>query len=169
MVTFDLFRVQDGRIVEHWDVMQPEQAQTVSGRSQTDGPTEPGDRAHTAPSRKLVQGFFDDVIYGHRMDKLADYISPTSYHQHNPGVGDGLDGFGKAMADLQKAGLSMEYKKTYRMAAEGDLVFTHSEGIFAGKHVAFADLFRVEGGKIVEHWDAIQEVPSETASGLPLF
>ncbi|WP_189006843.1 nuclear transport factor 2 family protein [Deinococcus roseus] len=39
-------------------------------------------------------------------------------------------------------------------------MFSHSEGTFAGKHVAFADLFRIENGKIVEHWDAIQEVPT---------
>ncbi len=110
-----------------------------------------------------------EVLYGHQMDKLTTYISTDSYHQHNPGVGDGLAGFGEAMADLAKAGLSMVYAKTYRYVAEGDLVFTHSEGTFAGRHVVFADLFRVENGKIVEHWDVIQDVPATTASGLSMF
>lgn len=64
---------------------------------------------------------------------------------------------------MAKLGLTMEYKQTYRYIAEGNFVFTHSEGTFAGKHVAFADLFRIADGKIVEHWDAIQEIPTGEA------
>jgi predicted SnoaL-like aldol condensation-catalyzing enzyme len=169
MIAFDIFRTQDGKIVEHWDAMQAEEEKTVSGRTQLDGPTEARDLDQTAANKALIQAFFADVLYGHKMDKLTTYISTETYHQHNPGVGDGLAGFGKAMADLAKAGLSMVYAKTYRYVAEGDLVFTHSEGTFAGRHVAFADLFRVEGGKIVEHWDVIQDVPEKTVSGLPMF
>ncbi|GGJ52666.1 hypothetical protein GCM10008938_43280 [Deinococcus roseus] len=54
----------------------------------------------------------------------------------------------------------MGIPEAYLIIAEGNFVFSHSEGTFAGKHVAFADLFRIENGKIVEHWDAIQEVPT---------
>lgn len=169
VVAFDIFRVEGGKIAEHWDVLQPVAAQTASGRSQTDGPTEIVDRTKTTENKRLIQRFFDDVLYGHQMDKIPQYISTETYHQHNPGVADGIDGFGKAMAELQKAGLTMEYKKTYRIVAEGNLVFTHSEGIFAGRHVAFADLFRIDDGKIVEHWDVIQDVPETTASGLGMF
>ncbi|MCE9574589.1 MAG: nuclear transport factor 2 family protein [Deltaproteobacteria bacterium] len=158
LIGFEIFRVAGGKLVEHWDVQQPEQLETVSGHSQIDGPTEIVDRDKTAANKQLVMRFFDDVLYHHKMDRLTAYISPTSYIQHNPGVGDGLAGFGKAMADLAKAGLTMEYQKTYRYIAEGNFVFTHSEGIFAGKHVAFADLFRIEDGLIVEHWDCIREV-----------
>src|SRR5271157_4573370 len=150
--------MRDGKAVEHWDVQQPEAPATVSGRSQIDGPTQVTDIAKTAANKKLLQDFYADVLYNHKMDKLPEYISTTTYYQHNPGVGDGLDGFGKAMAELAKQSLTMEYKKTYRVIAEGNFVFAHSEGIFAGKHVAFADLFRIEDGKIVEHWDAIAEV-----------
>jgi predicted SnoaL-like aldol condensation-catalyzing enzyme len=169
IVAFDIFRLEDQKIVEHWDVLQPEVKRTVSGRSQIDGPTDIVDLDKTAENKQLIQGFLDDVVFGHQMDKLATYISRDTYHQHNPGVGDGLDGFVAAMTELAKAGLSMEYKKTYRIVAEGNFVFVHSEGIFAGKHVAFADLMRIEGGKIVEHWDVIQEVPDKTVSGLPMF
>jgi predicted SnoaL-like aldol condensation-catalyzing enzyme len=158
VVVFDIFLVRDGKITEHWDVMQPLVAETVSGRSQTDGPTEVTDRALTSANKAVVQGLLDDVLYAHRVEKLTTYISETSYAQHNPGVGDNLSGFGAAMAELAKVGLKMAYQKTYRVVAEGNFVFTHSEGEFAGRHVAFADLFRVEGGKIVEHWDCIQDV-----------
>lgn len=164
IIGFEIFRVANGKLAEHWDVQQPEEEKTVSGRTQIDGPTEIQDLDKTEANRKLIQDFFADVLYAHKMDKLTAYISTTTYEQHNPHVGDGLDGFGKAMAEMAKAGQTMEYKKTYRYIAEGNFVFTHSEGIFAGKHVAFADLFRVEGGKIVEHWDAIHEVAAEGES-----
>jgi len=122
------------------------------------------DLGMTAANKAVVEGVFADVLYGHQMDKLATYINPASYHQHNPGVGDGLDGFGKAMADLAAAGLTMQYKKTYRTIAHGNFVFTHSEGTFAGRHVAFADLFRLQDAQIVEHWDTIQDVPDTAAN-----
>lgn len=163
IIGYEIFRVADDKLVEHWDVQQPEAEHTVSGHSQLDGPTEVEDLDRTAANRDLVKQFFADVLYGHQLAKLPSYISTAQYVQHNPGVGDGLDGFQKAMAELARAGQTMEYQKTYRYIAEGNFVFTHSEGMFAGKHVAFADLFRISDGKIVEHWDAIQEVPAGQA------
>jgi predicted SnoaL-like aldol condensation-catalyzing enzyme len=159
MVVFDIFLVRDGRIREHWDVMQPVADKTVSGLSQTDGETEVADRDKTAENKALVEGFFDEVLYGGKGDRITRFINPKKYLQHNPGVGNGLEGFGQAMAELAKAGLKMAYQKTYRVIADGNFVFTHSEGEFAGRHVAFADLFRLEHGLIVEHWDCIQDVP----------
>lgn len=165
MIVFDVFLLRGGKMVEHWDIMQAEEEKTLSGRTQVDGPAEAVDLEKTADNKKLVRDFYDDVIYGHKMDKLTDYISTEMYHQHNPGVGDGLAGFGEAMKKMAEAGLTMEFKKTYRFIAEGNFVFAHSEGEFAGRHVAFADLFRVENGKIVEHWDVIQDVvPAEKSA-----
>ena len=153
---FDIFRFEDGLIVEHWDNMQETVTQTKSGHSMIDGPTQAGDLDKTEANKKLVKGLIDDVFYGHRMDKLTDYISAEIYIQHNPGVGDGLKGFGEAMAELAQAGMSMEFKKTHLILGEGDFVLVQSEGIFAGKEVAFYDLMRVENGKITEHWDVIE-------------
>ncbi|MEZ4294840.1 MAG: nuclear transport factor 2 family protein [Polyangiaceae bacterium] len=169
MVAFDIFRVEGGKIAEHWDVMQPVAEKTVSGRSQTDGPTEVEAPERTEESRSLVKGFVDEILFAGRSEKITQFVSTERYDQHNPNVGDGLAGLGKALEEMAKAGLPMKYEKTHRILAEGNFVLTHSEGNFGGKHVAFADLFRVEGGKIVEHWDAIQEVPEKTASGLGMF
>ncbi len=169
MVVFDIFRLQAGKMVEHWDVILPQAEKTVSGRTQLDGPTQIADTDQTAANKQKIQEFFDVILYGGQMDKITTYISPVTYHQHNPGVGDGLDGFGKAMADLAQAGLHMIYQKTHRLIAEGNFVFTHSEGEFAGKRVAFADLFRLDNGLIVEHWDVVQEIPVDAKNANGMF
>ena len=59
--------------------------------------------------------------------------------------------------------------KTHRIIAEGNFVVFHSEGEWGGKPQSFFDLFRVEDGKIVEHWDVIQEIPSEMAHENGMF
>ena len=64
MVVFDIFLVRGGKIREHWDVMQPVMDKTMSGLSQTDGDTEVVETDKTAQNRALVQGFFDEVLYG---------------------------------------------------------------------------------------------------------
>jgi predicted SnoaL-like aldol condensation-catalyzing enzyme len=55
-----------------------------------------------------------------------------------------------------------KYTKVHKVLGEGNFVLTVSEGEWNGskKHV-FYDLFRMKGGKIVEHWDVIQEIPTE--------
>lgn len=166
---FDLFRVEGGQIAEHWDVLQPWRERTASGRSQVDGPTEVTDADRTEANRALVRGFLDRVLIGGEGAAVTDFVSTATYHQHNPDVGDGLAGFGAAMEAMAKAGVTMTYARNHRLVAEGNFVFALSEGEFGGKHVAFGDLFRVQDGKIVEHWDAIQEVPTTSRNGNGVF
>jgi predicted SnoaL-like aldol condensation-catalyzing enzyme len=168
-VSFDVFRVLGGRIVEHWDVMQGVEDKTVSGHTQTDGPTDVGPVDRADASRAVVQAFLDECVYGHRWDNVAQHISADSYVQHNPGVADGLAGFGAAMKQMAEQGVTMAFEKTYRVVADGEFVFVHSSGEYGGKKVAFADLMRVEGGKIVEHWDAIQPVGAPSPGGHDMF
>ncbi len=167
-IVFDIYLVRDGRLMEHWDVMQAEEVKTVSGHSMIDGPKDVVDRDRTAANKALVKEFVESVLQQGKGD-VTRYISTDIYVQHNPGIGDGLTGLGEALEAMAKAGLTMRYFRTNHVIAEGNLVFTHSEGEFAGKHVAFADLFRVEKGKIVEHWDAVQEVPSTSKNENGMF
>jgi predicted SnoaL-like aldol condensation-catalyzing enzyme len=54
-----------------------------------------------------------------------------------------------------------KYNKIHKVLGEGNFVLTVSEGEFMGKKQVFYDLFSVEKDKIVEHWDVIQEIPTE--------
>ena len=54
--------------------------------------------------------------------------------------------------------MPMKYEKNHILLGEGSFVLSVSEGLFMNKHVSFYDLFRIEDGKIVEHWDTIEEI-----------
>ena len=168
-VTMDIFRFKNGKIVEHWDIMQENVEKTASGRTMTDGEVDIAEMEKTEANKKTVQAFLDDCIYGHNWQNIANYVSAEKYYQHNPNVADGLQGFSDAMKHMQEQGMTMKYEKTYRVIAEGNFVFVHSKGEFAGKQVAFADIMRLENGKVVEHWDAIQEIPTESKNGHDMF
>lgn len=163
LVAFDVFRVEDGKVAEHWDNLQAPIKETVSGRSMVDGPTDVIDIDKTAANKALVEGFVHDILQGANPEKITEYISTETYYQHNPLVGDGLDGLGAALAAMAEAGQAMTYAKTPLVVAEGNFVFTASEGKLGDTPTAFFDLFRVENGKIVEHWDTISEIPTEMA------
>ncbi|MGC4116708.1 MAG: nuclear transport factor 2 family protein [Myxococcales bacterium] len=159
-VGFDVFRFEDGRIVEHWDNLQqkPEKP-NPSGRTMIDGPTEPADLAKTQANKALVRSFLEDVLVGGQADKLPTYLDGERYRQHNPGIADGLSGLGAALEQMAKAGLTMRYSKVHKVLGEGSFVLAMSEGTFAGAPTSFYDLFRVEGGRVVEHWDTLEAIP----------
>ena len=159
---FDVFRFEDGLIVEHWDNLLEVQKPNPSGRTQFDGATGITDLDKTEANKKIVKNFIEKVLLGHEMDKLTTYINPTKYIQHNPAVADGLDGFGAAMKYFAENGLVMEYTKLHKVLGQGNFVLTMSEGKFGkGDDTSFYDLFRLEDGKIVEHWDVIQSIPAK--------
>ncbi|WP_370942098.1 nuclear transport factor 2 family protein [Amycolatopsis sp. cg5] len=168
LVAFDLFRVENGKLAEHWDALTPVVTETASGRSQTDGAAEPGAAELTEQSRKVVTEFAERILKEADYSVLTDYISTETYLQHNPEAADGLDGFGAAAAKWAGQGKNLVYRTVHRVVAEGDLVLLQSEGEF-GEPVAYWDLFRVDGGKIVEHWDVIAPIPAELPHGNGLF
>ncbi|MEO0473444.1 MAG: nuclear transport factor 2 family protein [Bacteroidota bacterium] len=160
-IGLDVFRFENGLIVEHWDNLIDVQPANPSGHTQTDGSTELTDLDKTAANKALVQGFVENILLKGETN-FTDYVSPTQYIQHNPAVADGLDGLGNALKYFAENGLVMEYDKVHKVLGEGNFVLTMSEGKFGkGDHTAFYDLFRLEDGKIVEHWDVISTIPPE--------
>ena len=163
LVAFDVFRVEDGKLAEHWDNLAPLAEPNPSGRTQLDGPTEITDLDKTAENKALVTGFVETILMKGEVDRITDFISTEAYHQHNSGIADGLDGLGAALAVMAEQGLSMVYTDLHLALAEGNFVFTASEGRLGDAPTAFFDLFRVEDGKIVEHWDVVSDIPNEMA------
>jgi len=169
LAAFDVFRIEDGKVAEHWDNLSPVTPPNPSGRTQFDGPTEITDLDKTADNKALVADFINDVLHGEAPEKITEYISTETYYQHNSGVADGLAGLGAAIQAMVDSGTPMTYSDTHFIVAEGNFVFAASEGQFMGEHSAFYDLFRVDNSKIVEHWDVIQKIETESANDSDKF
>lgn len=162
-IGFDIFRFEDGRIVEHWDNLQEKPAAAnPGGHTMTDGPTAVLDPAKTETNKTLVRTFVDEILVNGRMEKLAGYFDGDRYIQHNPQIGDGLSGLGNALQAMARQGITMKYDRIHKVLGEGNFVLVVSEGSFAGRPTSFYDLFRVESGKIAEHWDTIKTIPPRT-------
>jgi predicted SnoaL-like aldol condensation-catalyzing enzyme len=148
--------------------MQPLVRATVSGRSQSDGPQQVTDLGATEANRALVTEFAEKVLKGADFSVVTNYVSITSYQQHDPEAADGRDGWGAAVATWAKAGKQLSYGTIHKIIAEGDFVLLQSEANFGGP-VSYYDLFRVQDGAIVEHWEVIAPVPEALPHGNGLF
>lgn len=164
LIAFDVFRVEDGKIVEHWDNLILQAAPNPSGHTQIDGATQITDLDKTEANKAKVADFITRSMIKHEDVNITTYISPVTYIQHNPMVGDGLEGFGAFMAEMAAQGISMEYHTLHHVIGEGNFVLTLSEGAFGGEPQAFYDLFRLKEGLIVEHWDVIAPMPGADAA-----
>ncbi|MET3127828.1 putative SnoaL-like aldol condensation-catalyzing enzyme [Arcicella rosea] len=161
-IGFDIFRFEDGKIVEHWDNLQETAKPNPSGHTMIDGTTEIKDLDKTEINKTLVKTFVEDILVNGKMEKLADYYDGDNYIQHNPQIPDKLSGLGITLSELAKQGIFLKYDKIHRVLGEGNFVLVVSEGHFGKSHNAFYDLFRVENGKIAEHWDVIEPmIPKE--------
>jgi len=163
-IGFDIFRFEDGKIVEHWDNLQEKPgAPNPSGHTMVDGATEVKYLDKTAANKILVRSFVEDILVNGKMDKLTGYFDGDNYTQHNPQIADQLSGLGKALEYLASIGVKMKYNKIHNVLGEGNFVLVVSEGSFGGKHTSFYDLFRVENGKIAEHWDVIETIAEKSS------
>ena len=162
MVSFDIIRLDDnGKVAEHWDTMTTLVKETASGRTQTDGPTTATDIDKTEENKALAKAMVEDILMGKNLNKITDYISSEQYHQHNPAIKDGLSGIVEAVEYLTSQNNMFQYTKIHKVLGEGNFVLTVSEGEWNGTTNVFYDLLRFENGKAVEHWDAIQPIPTE--------
>ncbi|KQP68419.1 hypothetical protein ASF52_17800 [Methylobacterium sp. Leaf112] len=161
-VGFDIYRFESGKIVEHWDNLQEVAGPNPSGHTMTDGQTAISDLDKTEANKALVKAYVDDILVNGRTEKFAGYFEGDSYIQHNPQIGDGLSELGKAFDSMAKNGLAIKYDTVHRVLGQGNFVLTMSEGTFAGRSTAFYDLFRVENGKIAEHWDVIEAIRAKS-------
>lgn len=159
---FEIFRFENGLAAEHWSSIADHPEKTVNGHSMLDGATEIADKDLTKENKEFATSFVQTVLIDGRFDKLSEFYHPEII-QHNPFIDNTVRGLLKGVEELQQKGVSIEIKKIVKVLGEGNFVLVCSEGKFAGKHTAFFDLFRLEEGIIVEHWDVLQEIPEKMA------
>ena len=169
VVIFDVYRIEDGKLAEHWDNIAPLRDEpNPSGRTQVDGETEIRDLDKTAENKALVTELIQGLFIDQEELNITDYISPVQYIQHNPDAGDGLEGLGALIQASIERGMPVRYDSIEIVVAEGNFVFVASAGARGDVPTAFFDLFRVEDGLIVEHWDVIAPIQTENvAPGYP--
>ena len=160
-IGFDIFRFEDGKIVEHWDNLQETATETANGHTMIDGATEIKDLDKTDVNKALIKKFVTDFLVDGDTSIIPDYIHPTDYVQHNPHIGDKIEGLQGALTYFAENNIGFKSDKIHKILGEGNFILVVSEGQMAGKHSSFYDLFRVENGKIAEHWDTIEEIPAK--------
>jgi predicted SnoaL-like aldol condensation-catalyzing enzyme len=116
-----------------------------------------------------VRAFYEAGLNQKDFAAASRYMGDR-YIQHNPNVPDGPEGFRAVVAYLrEKAPQShSEIKEAF---ADGDRVILHVHAVRApgDRGSAIVDIFRLERGKIVEHWDVVQEIPAEAANTNTMF
>jgi predicted SnoaL-like aldol condensation-catalyzing enzyme len=135
-IGFDIFRFENGKIVEHWDNLQETPANpNPSGHTMIDGATEIKDLDKKEANKTLVRNFVDDILVNGKMEKLAGYFDGDNYIQHNPNIPDQLSGLGATLEALGKQGVFLKYDKIHKVLGEGNFVLVVSEGHFGKDHI----------------------------------
>ena len=165
-VAFDVFRfdAESGLIEEHWDnLIFPTDplVDVVNENSQLDGNTMVEDEDLTEANKTVVANFISDVLVGGMWTTLGPlYFNESGeYIQHSPGVENGIEYFDDFGDNFQKYD-SLSPRFLY---GEGNFVLALSQGKDDSEfeNIAFYDLFRLEEGKIIEHWDIVQGILQE--------
>jgi predicted SnoaL-like aldol condensation-catalyzing enzyme len=119
---------------------------------------------------KVVTDFYNLAFQQRQPRQAALSYFGENYVQHNPLVADGaepfytfFEGFFTQFPDARST--------VHRVMADGDMVILHLnlQPTSDEPGSAVVDIFRVENGKIVEHWDVVQDVPAQTANGHTMF
>ena len=126
-------------------------------------------RADPETNKKIVLDFYEKGLNQKDLDAAAKHFGPK-YIQHNPGAPDGIEGF-KAFIAFRKEKFPNAKSEIKRAFAEGDYVVLHIHSVRepGERGSAVVDIFRLENGKIVEHWDVVQPIPEKAANGNGMF
>jgi predicted SnoaL-like aldol condensation-catalyzing enzyme len=157
-IGFEVFRFEDGQAVEHWDNIQRRKGPNRSERTMVDGPTKAMDHELTERNRAFVRSFVESVLINSEHDRLADYVDEKAFAEHNPRLSDDVSDLKTELGIAENGRNVINYQTVHRVLAEGNFVLCVSEGFVGEDHSAFYDLFRVEEGKLVEHWDTTEKI-----------
>jgi len=125
--------------------------------------------AQQEANRKAVLAFYDKGLNQKDADAALAYVG-NRYVQHNPGAADGPDGFRKFIAFLRDK-FPNSHSEIKRSFVDGDYVILHVHAVRepGTRGNAIIDIFKLEDGKIVEHWDVVQPIPENPANNNTMF
>lgn len=120
-------------------------------------------------NRKTVLDFYEKGLNQKDTEAALAHVGDR-YVQHNPNAADGAEGFRKFIGFLREKfpNSRSEIKRSF---VDGDFVILHVHSVRepGTRGRAIVDIFKLENGKIVEHWDVVQEVPENPANGNSMF
>jgi predicted SnoaL-like aldol condensation-catalyzing enzyme len=111
LIGFDVFRVENGKVQEHWDNLQELAGPNPNGNTMVDGPTMIKYLGETEANKELVLNLVNGVLVGGNASLAPLYISTEQYTQHNPTIADGLDGLAIALESLAAQNLSFDLRR----------------------------------------------------------
>ncbi|ERF84326.1 nuclear transport factor 2 family protein [Bradyrhizobium viridifuturi] len=125
--------------------------------------------AQQEANRKAVLAFYDKGLNQKDADAALAYVG-NRYVQHNPGAADGPDGFRKFIGFLREK-FPNSHSEIKRSFVDGDYVILHVHAVRepGTRGNAIIDIFKLEDGKIVEHWDVVQPIPENPANNNTMF
>lgn len=126
----------------------------------------PSISSETSQAEKIVVDFYDKIFvqHGGNVRKVAEQYVHEDYIQHNPWVATGREAFITAFSRVVEKRPSSRKTVLKRVVTAGDYVVLHVHAYDTAKKTAGSagvDIFRVENGKIVEHWDVWQTIPEK--------
>jgi predicted SnoaL-like aldol condensation-catalyzing enzyme len=132
-------------------------------------PASATDAATQEANKKTVLEFYEKGLNQKDFDAAAKFIGPR-YVQHNPTAPDGPEGF-KAFVGFLREKFPDSRSEIKRVFADGDYVILHVHSVRekGSRGRAIVDIFRLENGKIVEHWDVVQDVPEKSVNANGMF
>lgn len=156
-VTTDMFDTDENdKLIEHWDVISPYQEahKNIGNTDMIFGDFEIKDLDKTEENKALIRSFLVDVFQNGNFKNIANYISSENYINRNPNIANGIEAV-KHFLTTQ----DFNYDFIFKVIGQGDHVVSYAKATLNGEELAVFDIFRIENGKIVEHWDNMEPIP----------
>lgn len=155
-VRMDVMRFSHGKLQELWSGINPQLSDIkTSGRKQMGGKLISSEQHKTASNKAFVTEYVKSVLIGRSYEHIPDFFSGDTLIQHNPRIEDGLTAWRTAVHEQKPNGNSIDHTELVHILAEGNFVLAVCNGNSGGERTRFFDLFRIQDGKIAEHWDVI--------------
>ncbi len=120
-------------------------------------------------NKKIVVDFYDKAINQKDFEAASKHLG-SRYTQHNPNAADGPEGL-KAFLQFLKEKFPASRSEIKRVFADGDFVILHVHAVRepGARGNAIVDIFKLENGKVVEHWDVVQPIPEKAVNTNGMF